>query len=63
MRRRSQKRRNARRIQSGESDEAIVDALKDQLLRGYIKEIYPEDAAKLNFSIMIALVKKELLAE
>ena len=53
----------ARRIQSGESDEAIVDALKDKLLRGYIKEIYPEDAAKLNFSIMIALVKKELLAK
>jgi len=50
-------------IQCGESDEKIVEALKSKFLRGYIKEIYPEDAAKLNFSIMINLIKKELLAK
>lgn len=50
-------------IQNGKSDEEIIRILKNKFLHGYIKEIYPEDAASLNFSIMIALVKKELLAE
>ena len=50
-------------VKGGQSDEEIVRSLKNKFLRGYIKEIYPEDAANLNFSIMIALVKKELLEE
>lgn len=50
-------------VQSGKSDEEIIGILKNKFLHGYIKDIYPEDAASLNFSIMIALVKKELLAK
>ncbi len=50
-------------IKNGKSDEEIIRILKNKFLHGYIKDIYPEDAASLNFSIMIALVKKELLAE
>ena len=48
-------------INSGLSDEEIVQRFKDKYWHGYIKEIYPEDAATLNTSIMIRLIKNELL--
>lgn len=50
-----------KRIQSGLSDEEITEQFKNQFWHGYIKEIYPEDAARLNTSIMVKLIRKELL--
>ena len=48
-------------IKNGLSDEEIIDQFKEKYWHGYIKEIYPEDAMRLNTSIMICLIKKELL--
>jgi glyoxylase-like metal-dependent hydrolase (beta-lactamase superfamily II) len=48
-------------IKNGYSDEEIIQQLKDKYLHGYMKEIYPEDAFNLNVSIMIKLIKNELL--
>lgn len=48
-------------IKSGLSDEDIVKRFKEKYWHGYIKEIYPEDAMTLNTSIMIRLIKNELL--
>ncbi len=49
----------ASRIKNGLSAEAITADFKQQYHRGYIKEIYPEDAIDLNTSIMIELIRKE----
>lgn len=48
-------------IRNGESDEEIIADFKEKYWHGYIKEIYPEDAVDLNTSIMINLIRKELL--
>lgn len=48
-------------IERGESDERIIEEFKKRYWHGYIKEIYPEDAINLNTSIMISLIKKELM--
>lgn len=48
-------------IKNGLSDEDIIKQFKEKYWHGYIKEIYPEDAITLNTSIMIRLIKKELL--
>lgn len=48
-------------IKDGLSDEEIAQRFLDRFCHGYIKTIYPEEAARLNTSIMIALVRKELL--
>ena len=48
-------------LKAGKSDDEIINMIKDKFWHGYIKEIYPEDAINLNTSIMIELVKKELL--
>ena len=48
-------------IKNGLSDEQIIEQYKQKYWHGYIKEIYPEDAMTLNTSIMIRLIKKELL--
>lgn len=48
-------------IERGESDEKIIGEFKKRYWHGYIKEIYPEDAINLNTSIMISLIKKELM--
>ena len=48
-------------IRRGLSDEQIIEQYKQKYWHGYIKEIYPEDAMRLNTSIMISLIKKELL--
>ena len=34
---------------------------KEKFWQGYIKEIYPEDAINLNTSLIVQMVKKELL--
>ena len=48
-------------IKMGLSDEEIINRFKDKYWHGYIKEIYPEDAMTLNTSIMIRLIKNELM--
>ena len=48
-------------IKSGLSDEDIIKQFKEKYWHGYIKEIYPEDAITLNTSIMLRLIKNELL--
>ena len=48
-------------IKSGLSDEKITEQFKAEYWNGYIREIYPEDAAALNTSIMIRLIRNELL--
>ncbi|MBR2467210.1 MAG: MBL fold metallo-hydrolase [Clostridia bacterium] len=48
-------------IKSGLCDEDIIKQFKEKYWHGYIKEIYPEDAMTLNTSIMIRLIKNELL--
>ena len=47
-------------IQSGLTDEEMIEQFKEKYWHGYIKEIYPEDAAALNTSIMIRLIRNEL---
>ena len=47
-------------IKSGNSDEDVFEWFKDKFYHGYIESIYPIDAMKLNTSIMIDLIKKEL---
>ncbi len=49
------------RIKMGCSDEEIVQWLKNKFWCGHVREIYPEDAATLNNSIMVRLARKELL--
>ncbi len=48
-------------IKKGYGDEEIIKQFKDKYWHGYIKEINPEDAFNLNSSIMIRLIKNELL--
>ncbi len=49
------------RLVSGMADEEIIDEFCGRYIRGYITEIYPIDAARLNTSIMIKLIRSELL--
>ncbi len=49
-------------IKNGLDDEEIISQFKEKYWHGYIKEIYPEDAMTLNTSIMIRLIKNELLS-
>ncbi len=48
-------------IKSGHSDSEILELYKDRFWHGEIRRMYPIDALNLNTSIMIALIKKELL--
>lgn len=49
------------KIKLGITDEEIFESFKQKYWHGYIKEIYPIDAMKLNTSIMLNLIRKELL--
>lgn len=49
------------KIKLGMSDEEIFESFKQKYWHGYIKEIYPIDAMELNTSIMLNLIRKELL--
>ena len=49
-------------IKNGLSDQDIIEQFKERFWHGYIKKIYPEDAMTLNTSIMIRLIKNELLS-
>ena len=52
-----------KKLNEGKSDDVIIREITNRFLHGYIKEIYPEDAAILNTSIMIELIRKELLSK
>ena len=49
-------------IKSGKSDQEIINVYKEKYWYGALKETYPIDALNLNTSIMINLVRKELLS-
>jgi len=48
-------------IKSGKSDAQLIEQFKATYRNDSVKEIYPEDAVNLNTSIMIELVRRELL--
>lgn len=48
-------------VEKGKSDDEIIADFKEKYWKGYIKEIYPEDAVNLNTSIMIKLIKNEMM--
>ncbi len=48
-------------LKNGISTDEIIEQFKNRYWHGYIKEIYPEDAVNLNTSIMIELIRKELM--
>ena len=48
-------------IKAGYSDEEIISQFKNRYWHGYFRESYPEDAMTLNTSIMIRLLRSELL--
>ncbi|MBE7064355.1 MAG: MBL fold metallo-hydrolase [Ruminococcaceae bacterium] len=51
----------ADRLKDGIDEYTIREEIKKKYRRGYIIDIYPEDAADMNISIMIQLIKKENL--
>jgi len=51
------------RIKKGHSDEEIIQHFIDKYWHGYKREISPIDAFRLNSSITINLIKKELCSE
>lgn len=48
-------------LEQGYSHEKIYEDFKNSFWHGHVREIYPIDALKLNTSIMIKLIEKELL--
>ena len=48
-------------IKAGRTDEEIIEEFKLRYRKRYIEKIYPMDAVNLNTSIMINLIKKEIL--
>lgn len=48
-------------LKCGLSKAEIADNFIDKIYHGYVKEIYPIDALKLNTSIMIDLLEREML--
>jgi glyoxylase-like metal-dependent hydrolase (beta-lactamase superfamily II) len=49
-------------LKNGGSDEDAYRFFKEKYYHGYIEAIYPEDAMELNTSIMVNLIKNELLS-
>lgn len=48
-------------LKKGGSDEEAINFFMNRYYKGYAKEIYPIDAITLNTTIMVNLIKKELL--
>ena len=48
-------------LKNGGSDEEAINFFMNRYYKGYAKEIYPIDAITLNTTIMVNLIKKELL--
>ncbi len=50
-------------IKSGKTAEELIADFKARYCHGHVRDIYPDDAVNLNTSIMIELVRKELMGE
>lgn len=50
-------------LEQGLKDDEIIARFKEVYWKGYIRDIYPEDAVDLNTSIMIKLIRTELLGK
>lgn len=50
-------------LEQGLQDNEIIARFKEVYWKGYIRDIYPEDAVDLNTSIMIKLIRTELLGK
>ncbi len=48
-------------IRSGKSTDELIDDFKKRYCSGHIRAIYPDDAVNLNTSIMLDLIRKELM--
>jgi len=48
-------------VKKGKENEEIIEEFKRRYRKGHVEKIYPEDAVNLNTSIMIELIKKELM--
>lgn len=48
-------------LKQGGSEEDAFNLFKNKFFQGYVKEIYPEDAMALNTTIMVKLIKNELV--
>jgi len=48
-------------LNNGGTDEDAIEAFKNKFYKGYVQTIYPIDAMELNTSIMIKLIRKELM--
>lgn len=48
-------------LKNGGSDEDAFNLFRNKFFHGYVKEIYPEDAMALNTTIMVNLIKNELV--
>ncbi|MBE5732932.1 MAG: MBL fold metallo-hydrolase [Clostridiales bacterium] len=51
------------KLKAGEDKEVIVKQYLNEYWNGYIKDIYPEDAIRLNTGIMINLLEHELVSK
>jgi len=51
----------AQSVRDDLSDEEIIEKYKRRYWKGYIRDIYPEDAVDLNTSIMLKLIRREIL--
>lgn len=51
----------AQSAREGLSDADIIEEYKRRYWNGYIRDIYPEDAVDLNTSIMLKLIRREVL--
>ena len=50
-------------LRDGGNEKDAFSFVRDTFYHGYVKEIYPVDAMELNTSIMVNLVKKELMEQ
>jgi len=48
-------------LKAGKSDDEIIDLFKHRYRKRYIEKIYPIDAVNLNTSIMINLIREEII--
>ena len=51
------------KLKANVDKEVIIQQYLDEYWNGYIKDIYPEDAIRLNTSIMIDLLERELASK
>lgn len=50
-------------LRAGQTKQQIAEAIEKRIWHGYMKEIYPLDAMRLNTGIMIDMLQRELMEE